>query len=51
MIILKREKEFALEELAKAQDNIAKLNLEKRTKSIDLYDPNSPEVLNKKISN
>lgn len=52
MLVLKREKECVLEELAKAQETIAKLSLEKKSaKSIDLYDPNSPDVLNKKISN
>lgn len=40
---MKREKECVMEELAR-------LNLEKSTKSIGLYDPNSPETLNKKIS-
>ena len=42
-MIMKREKECVMEELAR-------LNLEKSTKSIGLYDPNSPETLNKKIS-
>lgn len=47
---LKREKECLIEELKKTQDAMVKLNLEKNNKSIDLYDPNSPETLNKKIS-
>lgn len=49
--MFKREKECAIEELVKAQDIISRLNLEKNAKSIDLYEPNSPEVLNKRISN
>lgn len=49
MIIFKREKESVVEELIKAQDTIGRLNLEKNTKSIDLYDPNSPDILKKKL--
>ncbi len=51
MQIVKREKECALEELYKAQDTISRLRIEKSNKTIDLYDPNNPEILQKKISN
>ena len=47
----KREKDCAVEELIKAQDTIGRLKLEKSTKSIDLYDPNNPDILQKKLSN
>ena len=50
MLIVKREKECAVEELIKAQDTISRLRLEKSTKSIDLYDPNNPEILHRKLS-
>ena len=50
LIVFKREKECAIEELIKAQDVISKLRLEKSSKSIDLYDPNNPEILHKKLS-
>ena len=50
LIVFKREKECAIEELVKAQDVISRLKLEKSTKSIDLYDPNNPDILHKKIS-
>ena len=50
MFAFKKEKECAIEELVKAQDVISRLKLEKSSKSIDLYDPNNPEILNKKIS-
>ena len=50
LLIFKKEKECAVEELIKAQDTISRLKLEKSTKSIDLYDPNNPEILHKKIS-
>jgi hypothetical protein len=50
MISYKRDKECALEELMKAQDTIAQLKLEKNTKSIECYDANNVEVLNKKLS-
>jgi hypothetical protein len=40
-----------MNELAKAQDTIARLKMENSSKSIDLYDPNNPEILIKKISN
>ena len=49
--ILRREKEIALDELHRAQDMISRLKTEKSTKSIDLYDPNHPDVLHKRISN
>ena len=50
MLIVKREKDCAIEELVKAQDTISRLKLEKSTKSIDLYDPNNPEILHRKLS-
>jgi hypothetical protein len=50
LLTFKREKECVLDELAKAQDTISRLVLEKNSKSIDLYDPNNPEILNKKLS-
>ncbi len=50
LLIFKKEKECAVEELIKAQDTISRLKLEKSTKSIDLYDPNNPEILHKKLS-
>ena len=51
LFIVKQEKECAIEELIKAQDTISRLRLEKCTKSIDLYDPNTPEILHRKLSN
>lgn len=48
---MRREKECALEELYKAQDIISRMKIEKNNKSIDLYDPNNPEILQKKLSN
>ncbi len=50
LLIVKREKDCAIEELVKAQDTISRLKLEKSTKSIDLYDPNNPEILHRKLS-
>ena len=50
LLVYKKEKECAIEELVKAQDVISRLKLEKSTKSIDLYDPNNPDILHKKIS-
>jgi hypothetical protein len=47
--VLRREKEIALEELQRAQDTISRLKIEKSSKSIDLYDPNNPDVLHKRI--
>ena len=47
--VLRREKEIALEELQRAQDTISRLKIEKSSKSIDLYDPNTPDVLHKRI--
>lgn len=47
--VLRREKEVALEELQRAQDTISRLKIEKSTKSIDLYDPNNPDILHKRI--
>ena len=52
LLVFKKEKECAIEELVKAQDVISRLKLEQSsTKSIDLYDPNNPEIFQKKISN
>ncbi len=48
--VLRREKEVALDELKRAQDIISRLKIEKNNKSIDMYDPNNPEVLHKRIS-
>jgi hypothetical protein len=50
ILLLKKEKECLQDELQKAQDTISRFKLEKSIKSIDIYDPNSPEVLNKKLS-
>jgi hypothetical protein len=50
LLACKKEKECAISELMKAQDVISKLKLEKSTRSIDLYDPNNPDILHKKIS-
>ena len=47
---LRREKELILEELYKAQDNISRMKIEKNNKTIDLYDPNNPDILHRKIS-
>lgn len=49
MLVFKREKEVAMEELIKAQDTISRLTLEKSCKSIDTFDPNSPELLKRKL--
>jgi len=51
LLAFKREKDCAVEELAKAQDTISRLKIENSSKSIDLYDPNSPEILHKKLRN
>lgn len=48
--VLRREKECALEELFKAQDMISRMKIEKNNKSIDMYDPNNPEILQKRLS-
>ncbi len=48
--VLRREKEIALEELKRAQDIISRMKIEKNNKSIDMYDPNNPEILQKRIS-
>ncbi len=37
-------------ELNKLQDTISHIKLENSVKSIELYDPNNPEFLQKKIS-
>jgi hypothetical protein len=50
ILLLKKEKECLQEELQKAQDTISRFKLEKSIKTIDIYEPNSPEVLHKKIS-
>ena len=47
---LRREKELILEELYKAQDNISRMKIEKNNKTIDMYDPNNPDILHRKIS-
>jgi hypothetical protein len=44
-----------MEELQKTQDTLCRLKLERensttRASTIDLYDPNSPEILQKKLS-
>ena len=52
MLVFKREKDCALEELIKAQDTIAQMQMEKSTKNIETYDMNnSLEILKKKLSN
>lgn len=50
LIVLKREKDCLLNELIKTQDALSSMKLEKSHKSIDLYDPNNPEILHKKLS-
>ena len=47
---LKQEKECLMDELHKTQDTLSRLKHEKSIRSIDTYDPHSPEILQKKIS-
>ena len=39
-----------MDELHKTQDSFSRLKLERSVKSIDTYDPHSPEILQKKLS-
>ena len=49
MLIFKKEKDLAIDELMKAQDTISRLTMEKNAKTYDSYDPNSPDLLKKKL--
>ncbi len=50
ILLLRKENECLVEELNKLQDTISNIKLEKSVKSIELYDPNNPEFLQKKLS-
>ncbi|CAF0755974.1 unnamed protein product [Brachionus calyciflorus] len=49
MLIFKKEKDVALEELMKAQDTISRLSMEKSQKCHDMFTPDSPDLLKKKL--